>query len=144
MDHKVNKILTDTETLLDQYRKKISDIGKNLETTKRYREEINLRVGGFERQLNSIADNCDNNHSKFSQHVDHISLKFAETTVDLNSANEGFQREIERANLLFKELQKAFVTELEEKRQHNEALLRGAGIEEKELRKVNRMAETAS
>jgi len=66
MDHKVNKILTDTETLLDQYRKKINDIGKNLETTKRYREEINLKVNGFERQLNGISDNCDNNHQKFS------------------------------------------------------------------------------
>jgi ribosome-associated translation inhibitor RaiA len=104
MDHKVNKVLVDTETLLDQYRKKITDIGKNLETTKRYREEVNQKVGGFERQLGRVGDNCDQNHQKFSQHVDHISLKFAETTVDLNSANEGFQREIERANILFKEL----------------------------------------
>lgn len=64
--------------------------------------------------------------------------------MDLNSANEGFQREIERANMLFRELQKEFITGLEEKRQHNEALLRGAGIEEKELRKAHKMAETAS
>jgi hypothetical protein len=40
MDHKVNKVLTDTETLLDQYRKKIFDIGKNLDSTKRFREDI--------------------------------------------------------------------------------------------------------
>lgn len=47
MDHKVNKILVDTETLLDQYRKKITDIGKNLESTKKFREEVNVKVDGF-------------------------------------------------------------------------------------------------
>ena len=47
MDHKVNKVLTDTETLLDQYRKKIFDIGKGLDSTKRFREEIMVQVGGF-------------------------------------------------------------------------------------------------
>ena len=54
--------------------------------------------------MDRLADNCDGNHSKFSNHIDHIALKFAETTVDLSSANEGFAREIERANALFKEL----------------------------------------
>ena len=47
MDHKVNKVLVDTETLLDQYRKKIVDIGKNLEKTKNYREEVQVKVDGF-------------------------------------------------------------------------------------------------
>jgi len=41
LDHKVNRVLLDTETLLDQYRKKIGDIGKNLESTKRFRTETN-------------------------------------------------------------------------------------------------------
>jgi hypothetical protein len=47
MDHKVNKVLVDTETLLDQYRKKIGEIGKNLEKTKNYREEVQVKVDGF-------------------------------------------------------------------------------------------------
>lgn len=46
-DQKVAKVLTDTETLLDQYRKKIGDIGKNLESTKRFREKIDTSVNGF-------------------------------------------------------------------------------------------------
>mmetsp|Transcript_19146 Transcript_19146/g.29335 ORF Transcript_19146/g.29335 Transcript_19146/m.29335 type:complete len:154 (+) Transcript_19146:1395-1856(+) len=79
-----------------------------------------------------------------SDHLDRVSLKFAETTVDLKSANEAFQREIERIQILFRELQQEYVTQLEEKRQHNEILLRGAGIEEKELRKVKEMAKVAS
>ena len=37
-DHKVSKVLTDTETLLDQYRKKIFEIGKNLESTKQFKQ----------------------------------------------------------------------------------------------------------
>ena len=44
MDQKVNKVLTDTETLLDQYRKKIGDIGRNMESTKRFKEEITVSV----------------------------------------------------------------------------------------------------
>ena len=47
MDQKVNKVLTDTETLLDQYRKKIGEIGKNLETTKRFREEIKVQFNAL-------------------------------------------------------------------------------------------------
>jgi len=39
-----------------------------------------------------------------SQLIERISLKFAETTIDATAANEGFQREIERINLLFREL----------------------------------------
>ena len=66
MDIKVNKILTDTETLLDSYRKKIKDIGKDLETTKRFRESINLRVDQFQILIDRIANNCDTNHTKFS------------------------------------------------------------------------------
>ena len=40
-------MLVDTETILDQYKKKIGDIGKNLESTKRYRDEINYKVDNF-------------------------------------------------------------------------------------------------
>jgi hypothetical protein len=47
MDHKVNKILNDTERLLDQYRKNIDGIGKNLESTKRFKDTINLSVNTF-------------------------------------------------------------------------------------------------
>ena len=101
-------------------------------------------VSAFQKQIDKVSNNCDNNHNKFSNHVDHISLKFAETTVDLSSANEGFQREVERANILFRELQQEFIQTLEEKRKHNEALLRGAGIEEKELIKANALATSAS
>jgi len=61
MDHKVNRILTDTETLLDQYRKKIFDIGKNMESTKRFREQINVTVTGFQKQMDKVASNCDQN-----------------------------------------------------------------------------------
>jgi len=51
MDQKVNKVLTDTETLLDQYRKKIGEIGKNVESTKRFREEIGVTVNSLRKNL---------------------------------------------------------------------------------------------
>jgi len=36
--------------------------------------------------------------------------------------------------VLFRELQQEYLQQLEEKREHNEALLRGAGIEETQLK----------
>ncbi len=44
MDQKVNKVLTDTETLIDQYKKKISDITKNLDSIKKFKEQINIQI----------------------------------------------------------------------------------------------------
>jgi len=78
------------------------------------------------------------------QHIDRISLKFAETTVDLDQANKGFEREIERVSELFMELMREFVNNLEEKRIHNESLLRGAGLDEKEIKKVSLTAKKSS
>lgn len=144
MDQKVNKVLTDTETLLDQYRKKITDIGKNLESTKRFREDINVAMNALKRNVDRISGICDQNHIDSKQHLDRISLKFAESTIDLKSANEGFQRELERLQLLFRELQQEFLQQLEEKREHNEALLRGAGIEENELKMAKNQAKSQS
>ncbi len=44
MDQKVNKVLTDTETLIDQYKKKIGDITKNLDSIKKFKEQITIQV----------------------------------------------------------------------------------------------------
>lgn len=44
MDHKISKVLMDTETLLDQYRKKIKDVSDNVEKTRQFKEEINFKV----------------------------------------------------------------------------------------------------
>ena len=144
MDHKVTKVLTDTETLLDQYRKKIGQIGKDLESTRRYRETISSMTSGFQKQLDRIAENCDSNHNHFTNHLDKISLKFAENTVDLTACSEGFQREIERVQVLFRELQQEFLLGLEEKRVHNETLLRGAGVGEKDLKRAYDNAKQSS
>ena len=94
--------------------------------------------------MESVAVTCDSNHMKMTEHSNKIALKFAETTVDLTGASDGFAREIERMQVIFRELQTEFVTQLEEKRQHNEALLRGAGIEESALRKADHLAKNTS
>ena len=103
-----------------------------------------MTVNAIQKQMENISSCCDTNHMKLTEHVNRIALKFAETTVDLKAASDGFAREIERVQLLFRELQQEFLTQLEEKRQHNEALLRGAGIEESELRKADTLAKNAS
>ena len=116
MDHKVNKVLTHTETLLDQYRKKIGDINKNLESTKQFRTEIRGHLTAFEKSLVECEENCNSNHIKLGQHIDRVALKFAENTVDLTSASEGFQREIERVQTIFRDLASEYMTTLEEKK----------------------------
>ena len=42
------------------------------------------------KQVDQISNNCDGNHMESKSHLDRTSLKFAESTVDLKSANEGF------------------------------------------------------
>ena len=54
--------------------------------------------------------NCDENHSNMGQHIDRISLKFSESSVDTTQANEGFQREPERITILFNELQSEYIS----------------------------------
>ena len=75
------KVLVDTETILDQYKKKIGDIGKNLESTKRFRDEMSYKV----ESLQSLV--CDSNHSSLGSNLEKIASRFAEKTVDLESAN---------------------------------------------------------
>ena len=104
MDHKISKTCSDTETLLDQYRKKVKDVSDNVEKTRQFKEEINFKVGQQFKTLDRISTNCDSNHSNMGNHVDRIALKFSEQTVDLSHANEGFERELERIGLLFNEL----------------------------------------
>lgn len=141
LDHKIGKVLIDTETLLDQYRKKIGEIGKNLESTKRFRNETDRMVEKLEERIDKAMTNCDGNHTKMSGHIDRISLKFAENTVDLQAAGEGFQREIERVQIIFRELQGEFLTTLEEKRAQNESLLRAGGVKDSEITKASETAK---
>jgi hypothetical protein len=44
MDNKVSRVLTDTETLLTTYRKKIQDISKNVENMGRYKMEVTSAI----------------------------------------------------------------------------------------------------
>ena len=143
-DQKISQVLSQTEVLLDQYKKNYDNIKNNLESTKRFREDIMTKLGLVQKQCNKVETNCDKNHTDLSQHLDRVALKFAGEKVNLSSAGEGFERELERRQILFRELQQEFLTQLEEKRQHNEALLRGAGIEEKELRKAKETAKNTS
>jgi hypothetical protein len=59
---------------------------------------------------------CDNSLLRLKNHIDQISLKFAENTVDLTSAGIGFQREIERSQIIFRELSGEFLSNLDEKK----------------------------
>ena len=70
-----------------------------------------------------------------SEHLDKVSLKFAENTVDLTSAGEGFQREIERIQMIFRELASEFLTSLEEKKKFNDIVLQGAGVKQKDQKR---------
>jgi len=41
MDHKISNILSDTETLLHSYKKKVGEIATNLESMRRFKLDIN-------------------------------------------------------------------------------------------------------
>ena len=115
-DQKISAVLTNTETLLDQYKKNFETIKNNLESTRRYREDLNTQMKLLGNKVNTVSANCDQNHTDLSQHLDRVALKFAGDKVDLSSAGEGFSRELERIQILFRELQQEFLTQLEEKK----------------------------
>ena len=82
--------------LHESFKKKSDVIGKNMESIKKFKNEVNLGVEALEDRVIKCETNCDGNHSKMKDYIDKMGLKFAENTVDLTSAGEGFQREIER------------------------------------------------
>jgi len=132
-DHKISKVLTDTETLLAEYRKRVSAVGKNLESIRKLREDLMVRTDKLESGMIKINKNCKDNTKDLHDHIDRISLKYQEDLVDLKSSSEGFARELERVQILFRELQTEFLVTLEEKRTHNEQLLHGVKLRQLEI-----------
>ena len=63
-------------------------------------------------------------------------MRFREDSIDKGSANEGYARELERSQHLFRDLQTEFLIAMEEKRQGNEILLRGAKIKERDIERA--------
>lgn len=73
-------------------------------------------------------------HDSTNAHIDQITLQYKENVTDLTSASEGFSREINRVNALFKELQKEFLLNLEEKRVNNETVLKGLNLNKNQIK----------
>ena len=82
--------------MLTQYRKKIGDIGKNLENTRKIREELNLRFDRIEKAVDSNGKRCKDGAEDTNDHLDRITLKYKEDIVDLKASTEGFSRELIR------------------------------------------------
>ena len=104
IDQKVSKVLTDTETLLDQFRKKVADIYKNKDNIKRFKEDISQTIKKIETKLDHLDKNCEEHHNDTNDHIDRIALKFKEDLIDYQATCEGFARELERVQILFREL----------------------------------------
>jgi len=76
---------------------------------------------------------CKERAASTSDHVDEITLHYKEDIIDLKQLSGNFARELERMNILFRELQTEFMVTLEEKRTHNETLLKGMDMKEKQI-----------
>lgn len=130
-EQKITRVLTETESIISQYKKKIGGINKNLESTRQLREELYLRVDKCEMKTTKQDEFCRETNAKNKDHIDHLTLHYKEDIIDLKVLSQGFARELDRVNVLFRELQTEFLVTLEEKRTHNEQLLGGIGLNEK-------------
>lgn len=130
--------------LHDSFKRKLEAVTRNLETTKKLRFEVENHLDQLQKQIINCEQNCDDNHVKMKNHIDGMALKFAEHTVDLTSAGEGFQREIERMQIIFRELSSEFLTTIEEKKKANETMLRGAGLNQQDIKRFKEMANISS
>ena len=79
-------------------------MSRNLNSIGKYKEDMSVHFKALERRVEAVYMDCTTNHAMTGKHVDDIALKFAETTVDLRASAEGFAREIERVQALFREL----------------------------------------
>ena len=68
----------------------MKEVSENTVSTRLFKDEITFRVSNLSKQIEKTLINCDSNHSNMGQHIDRITLKFSENTVDLSYASEGF------------------------------------------------------
>jgi hypothetical protein len=144
LDVKANEIMSTATELHDSFKRKLESITRNLESTKKLRFDVENSIDQLQKQIVNCEQNCDENHIKMKNHIDNMALRFAEHTVDLTSAGEGYQREIERMQIIFRELSGEFLTTVEEKKKANETLLRGAGLNQQDIRRFKELANISS
>lgn len=104
IETKVDSMCAETKLLVNYYKKKIGEVSKNLESISKLRNEVLITISQVKDDVERIAETCNHNHVKLGDNIQKVANRFAEKTVDLTSVSEGFQREIERVQVLFREL----------------------------------------
>ena len=87
-----------------------------------------VRHDKLEKDIALQKQTCKDNTSSTNDHLDQIALNYKEDIVDIKALSDGFSRELERMQILFRELQSEFLVTLEDKRQGNETLMRGLDV----------------
>eukprot|EP00347_Sterkiella_histriomuscorum_P021492 403333790 len=116
LESNVGKLLTDTHSLVDQYKKKIGQIGADLQAIKTIRDT-------FENKLNlnrELTDKIDKITSKsmgqMNDQIAEMREKLKNEIGNLKEETHGFMRELQRNQLLTRELQQEFMKILDEKK----------------------------
>jgi hypothetical protein len=107
-----------------------------MEDIARYKAIIASKIEKLQGNIDKIEKKTQEHHDFMNDHIDRISLKYQEDIIDLKGSNQGFARELERVQIIFRELQTEFLYTLEEKRISNETLLRGAKLKVKEMERI--------
>jgi len=81
-DNKVQKVLIDTETLIMTYNKRVGEISKNVENTKKLKEEVTLRTKLTSEKVDKIDHCCNLNHDKALALLERIDKQFQTDTID--------------------------------------------------------------
>ena len=110
----------------------------------RYKTLIGQKIDKMQANLTQIDKKVEDHHEFVNDHIDKISLKYKEDIIDIKSSNQGFARELERVQIIFRELQTEFLYTLEEKRMGNDMMLRGAKLKAKEMERIKDQAKQAS
>ena len=84
-EHKVNKVLTDTESIIHQYQKNVKKLTGDLESTKAFRGQITVQQKKCMSLVENLMNECSTHHRELNSRVDYLYLRFKEDTVDLGS-----------------------------------------------------------
>ena len=94
LESNVNRLITDTEILLDQYKKKIGDIGKDLQSIKTIKDTVDTKVQTNQTEMQSLKERTKDDLGMLKKELELMKEKLRNEVSNLKEENHGFLREL--------------------------------------------------
>ncbi|CDW80614.1 UNKNOWN [Stylonychia lemnae] len=120
LENNVSKLLVDTQTLLDQYKKKIGQISSDLQGIKTIRDQVESKVTHNNQVTQNLAETTKKDIANVQKELLEMKERLRNEIGNLKEENHGFIRELQRNQQVTRELQQEFMKVLNEKKKVND------------------------